>query len=141
MAFFDSILCNNQSFPHRPGRILYRRSKQTWQYISQSPSEEDAADVAVSCPECKHVYMYEYQPDSQIDVPEILGSWAASDHTAELVPLVCGKAGCGVPLLVHAPRAAGVTKKSVCKEVSTWKLRDLYCPQQHQILVPRILPG
>ena len=121
--------------------LCSRRSTSVSQHEGQSLSETDTAPVAVSCPECRRVYTYEYRQAKSFLWPEAQGQEANRQKypTVTFVPLVCDVVGCDTPLVVTAARAADTPIESVLAEVPGWTLHDLKCPSDRPILVPKIL--
>jgi hypothetical protein len=138
MSYLDRIACKN-CFQNS----VFRRSKNPAHYEDRKLSETDTAPVAVSCPECKHVYMYEYQETTPTLWPELQGQAATHQKypSAAFVPLVCDVEDCDTELVVIAARAAGIPLEAVLAEVPSWTLHDLKCPEGHPILVPKIGGG
>jgi|SRR5271154_3661074 len=124
----DQIQCK-----HCSQYSVFRRSKRAGLARGQTLSEMDTAPVAVSCPQCKHVYMYEFletEPVLWTDPSELEGMKRPNVFS---VPLVCEVQGCGDALVVIAAREAGATEADVRAELSSWVLHDLNCPKQHPI--------
>jgi hypothetical protein len=94
-------------------------------------SRKETDSSAVSCFECKHVYIcweYKMAPNS----PEWL---AAHSPIRDIfhVQLACEDPGCGSPLIVLAPRRGGTSEEEMRSELSSWVLHDLTCPKGHPI--------
>lgn len=132
---FDQIQCKNCS-----QHSVFRRSKRAGQVIGQKLSETDTAPIAVSCPQCEHVYMYKFHettPTLWTDPPGS-GETHPKHPNIFFVPLECAVAGCQDKLIVTAARSASTPLDSVLAEARTWELHDLECPNDHPILLPRV---
>jgi hypothetical protein len=126
-------------YKHCSQYSVFRRSKRAGLSRGQTLSETDTAPVAVSCPQCKHVYMYEFHETTPILWTEPQGPGARKHPNIFFVPLVCDAEGCEDELVVIAAREANTPTESVLSEVPNWTLHDLHCPNGHPILVPRTL--
>src|ERR1039458_9938831 len=100
----------------------------------------DGGPVAISCPECKHVYNYSEPSLPPVPIPD----WTEAPETKYPIvfwlPIVCGVEDCDTPRYIKAVRQAGTTLADVYREVPTWKLHDLHCPKGHSIVEPKIQP-
>ena len=134
--YLDAITCANCF-----RSSLFRSSLLVW----DGTETFDAADgqpVAVSCPECKHVYMYGPEQVTPLQVQDATdGAYQQKYPSAFDILLVCGVKGCDTPLQVRAVRRAGMTLQEITAEVATWTLHELRCPSGHPISQARMFVG
>lgn len=93
---------------------------------------------AVSCPDCKHVYMIQSLQQGSVQVSQEHLEGRAKVHVVILVALKCDDADCGTRLIALAPRISGTLIADVEKELSSWTLHDLSCPSGHPISASRL---
>jgi hypothetical protein len=129
---YDQIQCK-----HCSTYSVFRHSMRDLPSANQSTPKMGTYPVAVSCPECKHVYMYESHETTTTLAPVFSGESESRPKrpSISLVHIVCGRAECKDGLEVTAARAAGVTLDNILDtELKNWTLHDLECPNGHPIL-------
>ncbi len=126
---FDTVQCN-----HCGSNIVFRVSKLPLPTDGRPRSSGvDVESLAISCPDCKHVYDYSRKmPFGTVSVSEPLPE-GGKLHELFAVSLGCGQEGCEGRLLVVVPRAAGTTKNAVQDELEMWTLHDLRCTDAHPL--------
>ncbi len=136
--YLDAITCANCF-----RSSLFRGSAHIWHDETQVLEPADERPVAVSCPECRHVYMYgpEQVTPFVVQGEATEGAYRQQYPSAFDILLVCGVKGCDTPLEVRAVRKAGTSLSEITSEVASWILHDLRCPNGHPILEPRPYMG
>jgi hypothetical protein len=126
------IRCKNSAC-NKP--TIFRRSTTTLQYAYQMGSGQDTARAAVSCPVCKHVYMYEELEMTPIPSrePQEQGGSQKRHPTLAVVRLLCGTAGCALPLEVYAARESDSSLAAIEIEMEGWTFHNLRCPNGHPL--------
>lgn len=113
--------------------ILYQLS--TFESPLSDPKWKTKADPpqAVSCPECKNVYMIQDLQPTSIAVDH--EQWAIQEKVPVVIAVQarCDDPDCKTPLTILAVRISGTTCADVLQELSKWTLHDLVCPKSHPV--------
>src|SRR5258708_5448527 len=127
-TYFDTVRCDNckRNCSFRLTTFESPESDPKWKVEAGPPQ-------AFSCPGCKHVYMIQSLEPGVVEV-----NLEQAGHREKLpvvfsVLLKCDSLDCESPLTVLAPRMFDTTEEAIGKELPTWTLHDLRCPQGHTI--------